>query len=131
MLLKSDFGVRILMSLLAFFGFWVAKHIYNHKKRDAKPLLCPAKFDCHGVVHSDYSKFLGLPLEIIGMLYYALVFFSYASGLFIYPIKFVITGAALFSVYLVFVQIFILKKTCLWCYLDALISILIFSLSVI
>lgn len=140
MILGDDVLFRIIIAVLASFGFWVCKHIHKHKKVDAAPLVCPMNFDCHGVVHSDYSKFFHIPLEILGMIYYALVSLSYLVLVFmpeVLPLSVVLTlilvsiGAFLFSLYLIGVQIFVLKKGCFWCFISAFISITIFILTII
>lgn len=127
---------RIIIFLLGIAGFMVAKHIRNHKKTNA-PLVCMVGFDCHAVVHSDYSKFMGAPVEVVGMVYYGFVtlisfFFIFLGNTvpnFMVGISVVISLVAfLFSLYLIGVQLFALKKGCSWCLVSALISILIFIL---
>ncbi len=39
--------------------------------------------------------------------------------------------AFLFSLYLISIQLFVLKKGCFWCYISSLISILIFVLTLL
>lgn len=135
----DDFSVRLIICLLGLAGFFVAKHIRDQKAK-ANPLVCMVGFDCDGVVHSDYSKVLGVPVELLGMIYYAVISISYFLLLFyssFLPIVFTSLVAIssilafIFSLYLIGVQIFILKKGCSWCFVSAFISILIFVLSVI
>lgn len=140
-----------LIIALSVCGFFVAKYIRRHKKQNT-PLVCPIRFDCHTVVHSDYAKFLGVPVEILGMTYYAFIAIFYSAMLIlnyilvlnsIYelpePIVFLLLPlfallpllslvAFLFSTYLIGVQIFILKKGCSWCIVSAIISAIIFAL---
>src|SRR3989344_7702422 len=131
--------VQITIFVLGFFGFALARHIYKHKDDNKHPVVCPIKFDCHTVIHSDYSRFFGVPVEIFGMLYYALISISYFFFIFmpsampLFLVNFLITLsliAFLFSVYLIAVQIFILKKGCSWCIVSAFISAFIFILTV-
>lgn len=137
MVISEDVLIKLIISILGFCGFWVARYIHKHKKVDEAPLVCPLKFDCHAVVHSDYSKFLGVPLEVYGMLYYTLVCLGYLSLVLvpILPAYGVFTlvllsfAAFLFSLYLIFIQIFVLKQGCFWCFISAIISILIFALT--
>lgn len=136
----------ILISALAICGFFVAKHIRSHKTKNT-PLVCPIRFDCHTVVHSDYSKFFGVPVEILGMTYYAFTAIFYLffiiSSVFVpelpesivFLVLPIITlfwvlslAAFLFSIYLIAIQIFVLKKGCSWCIISAIISALIFIL---
>ncbi len=139
MLFSNEILMRIIIGVLAACGFFVASHIYKHKKAK-KPLVCPVGFDCNFVVHSDYSEFMHIPLELFGMGYYALLSLFYFLSLFIFdvmPIKLATLvllssfGAFIFSIYLLGVQIFALKKGCSWCIVSAVISILIFILTVL
>lgn len=132
--------VKICVALLGFSGFLVARHVWKHKHSETAPLVCPVQFDCHTVVHSDYSKFLGIPVEFLGMDYYAFVFIFYAVFLF-FPLSIpnALVGlmvlaslsAFVFSVYLIGVQIFALKKGCSWCIVSAFICILIFAFTLL
>lgn len=137
MLFSNHILLRIIIFVLGLCGFMIAKHIRNHKAKNI-PLICLIGFDCHTVVHSDYSKFFGIPVEILGMAYYGLVFISYfffifLPGLLPNPLTgfmiFLSVTAFLFSIYLIAVQIFILKKGCSWCIISSLISALIFILT--
>lgn len=136
---SEDILIKITIFVLGLFGFWVAKHIYNHKKKNT-PLVCMVGFDCHTVVHSDYSKFIGIPVEIFGMIYYAFISIAYLSFVFmpqVVPtalVGFIISISILafiFSAYLIAVQIFILKKGCSWCIVSALICLFIFILTIL
>jgi uncharacterized membrane protein len=146
MISLDDVSIRIAIFVLALCGFFVARRIRHHKVKN-KPLVCMVGFDCHTVVHSDYSRFLGAPVEFLGMIYYALVAGVYLISLIPFGVMpevmtfYVLIIAALmwvvsltaflFSTYLIAVQIFILRKGCSWCIVSALISALIFVLSVI
>ncbi len=130
--------MKIIIFILGLCGFMVARHIFSHKTKNT-PLVCMAGFDCHSVVHSDYSRFFGVPVEVLGMIYYVFISFAYLILIFLPNLSKVVQNdlvaiaaiisflAFLFSVYLICVQIFILKKGCSWCFVSTLISILIFS----
>lgn len=117
----------IIIIFTAFAGFMLAFYI-RHKKASQEVLVCPLDGKCEEVVHSEYSKFFGIPLEVIGMIYYALVGISYAifvvspifySSLAIFLIFGATITAFLFSLYLTFIQAFVLKKWCTWCLVSA------------
>ena len=124
--------------LLGLSGFLIASYIYN-KKKGKKKLICPMRSNCDTVTHSDYSKILGIPVELLGMVYYIFIGCSYSFvfilGLWSYPIGIVLLGisicAVLFSLYLVSMQAFVIKHWCTWCLFSALISLLIFVFSYI
>ncbi len=139
MIFPEDVLLRVAILILGLCGFTVARHISKHKNNEEQPLVCPIKFDCHGVVHSDYSTFLGVHVEIWGMAYYSLVSIAYLFFIFIpsaIPVPVVNFMIALsliafiFSVYLMSLLIFVLKKACSWCIVSAFISATIFILTV-
>lgn len=129
--------VRSVIFILSLCGLWVAWHIY-HKKKTAQPLVCPIQFDCNTVVNSDYSRFMGIPVELLGMAYYGTVAVSYLLVIFfpwVWPsfLLILLVGLSLiafaFSLYLIWVQIFALKKGCSWCFVSAILTTVIFILS--
>ena len=139
MVLPNDILMHLAVVILGICGFLVAKHIYNHK-RAGLVLVCPIRFDCNTVVNSDYSKFFGIPVEILGMFYYflitllhvTLIFLPIPSLGFLINFSFILsTVAFLFSLYLIGVQIFALKKGCSWCFVSAAVSTFIFIFSVL
>lgn len=113
-------------------GFLLSLHIYRHKYQK-KVLVCPLKAKCDPVIHSEYSKFLGIENTILGMLYYYFIFMFYLfytiSGYINNYLEFVIFSlsilAVLFSIYLTFIQLFKLRQICSWCLLSALLCIVI------
>lgn len=138
---SNELLMRLAILVLGVCGFFIARYIRRHKKQNT-PLVCPIKFDCHTVVHSDYARFLGIPVEILGMLYYGFITVSYALFIFkpeiftfaspdalnIFMIS-ISLAAFLFSAYLIAVQIFILKKGCSWCIVSAFVCLFIFILA--
>ena len=134
---SDDILMRGTIFVLGICGFWVARHIYEHKKAK-KPLVCPVGFDCNFVVHSDFSEFMHIPLEIFGMIYYAGLSIVYGYFIFVpaaMPAFFEgllllsALGAFVFSLYLLIIQIFVLKKGCSWCIVSALISTFVFIIT--
>jgi uncharacterized membrane protein len=119
---------------LALVGLTLAFYIH-HKKAVREKFICPAGFDCETVIYSKYSKFLGVPVEDIGIIYYLVVAFSYATFLlfpqwdsesFSFTILSITTLAFIFSVYLTYIQAVLLKEWCTWCLLSAKLCTLIF-----
>ncbi len=130
--------IEIAISILALGGFSLAAYIHSHKKTHKK-LVCPLRGSCETVIHSNYSRFFGVPVEMLGMLYYILIAIVHISFIFIPTLtnpSLLITslifsmGAFLFSLYLLSVQFFIIRKWCTWCLFSALISTIIFLLTI-
>lgn len=131
---------NLILCFLGLSGFFLALFIF-HKKRRKEPLVCPLRSDCNAVVQSDYSKFLTLPVEILGLVYFGLVAIVHAVFI-LYPdfssaplwsffSLFASFLAFVFSMYLTAVQLFHLKQWCFWCLTSAFICVAIFILSLI
>lgn len=129
-------NIYIALSVFSFLGFALALYVFE-RKTSQKVMVCPIGADCHSVIHSDYSKFLGIRVEILGIFYYILMtlgyvfaFFNYAEFEFIRQLLFVVSCFAfLFSIYLTFVQVAILRQFCSWCLISAFFCLMIFALS--
>ncbi|HLD25785.1 MAG TPA: vitamin K epoxide reductase family protein [Candidatus Andersenbacteria bacterium] len=124
--------------ILAIIGLVVAAYIHNKKQRK-QTLVCPLHAHCDPVIHSDWAKFLGVPVELLGMAYYGLIAASYillavVPELKTVPVSFVLliitTAAFLFSLYLTFIQAVAIKQWCSWCLFSASLCTVIFFVAV-
>lgn len=133
--MEHSLFIDVIILFFASLGFTLASHIYR-KKRAKQPLVCPLRSRCDLVTTSHYSKFLGVPVEILGMLYYAVVIVFHILAI-AYPFIFSVpvvrlslgisSFAFLFSLYLIAVQAFILKEWCTWCLCSAVLCAAIFA----
>lgn len=97
-------------------------------------MVCPFDGKCEEVVDTVYGTTFGVKNEIWGLLYYfsllGMIAVYLSSAEFATVVKSVIiissAGAAVFSTYLLFVQLFLLRKRCSWCLLATFINYLIF-----
>lgn len=131
------FALKILVILLSSAGFTLSLYIHSTKKASGK-LVCPLEGSCETVVHSDYSKLLGINLEVIGMFYYLAIgllytFFAFAPVIvpefMFYAVVGVSLTSFLFSLYLTGIQAFVLRHWCTWCLFSALLCTLILILT--
>lgn len=115
-------------------GLCVAGYVLI-KKKTAQPMVCPLNGECDMVTSSKYSKFFGIAVEKLGVLYYGLIVVVYAlhnlipwllSDTVLFLMTGVTIGAFIFSLYLIFIQAFVLKKWCTWCLFSAGFSTFIF-----
>jgi len=115
-------------------GLAIAGYIHRKKVAGAK-LVCPIGTDCQAVIYSRYSKFLEIPVENLGVFYYLLTALSYTLLLFFpngntesfsFAILALTTVAFIFSLYLLFVQIIVLRRWCTWCLGSAILCTIIF-----
>lgn len=125
--------IHAIVFLAALCGLAISLYV-RYKKTRKETLVCPIDFSCEDVMHSKYATVLGVPVEIIGLLYYGTLTLIYGiavivPGSIVAPIDIglaVATSLAMmFSVYLLFVQV-ILKEWCSWCLLSFLTSFVIF-----
>lgn len=132
-------GFYTFIVLAASGGFGVASYI-RYTKKHHQQLVCPIGSDCNVVINSRYSKFLGVPIEYLGMFYYAVIFIAYIilifapyllSGAFLVGLVMFTAISFLFSLYLLFAQAFLLRQWCIWCLLSATLSIAIFITSLV
>lgn len=115
-------------------GYLVWKH-YSHK---AGPLVCPLDHDCSKVTESKWSSIFWVRNEVLGLLFYVfmlvaglVVFFMPVFSLFSFPLSLLIKVSAgaglLFSLFLLWVQIYKIKDYCFYCMLSILITLLLFA----
>lgn len=131
-------ALHVLLIACAFGGLSLAAFIH-FKKRLHTPLVCPIGHSCDPVVHSDYSRFMDVPVEILGVIYYTIIVVSYAATLALPALHSGMLGAALvllsavalfFSLYLTAIQAFILREWCTWCLISAALCAVIFIIGV-
>ena len=125
---------------LSLIGLFVSWYIYHKKHHKKEKMVCYIGTDCDRVVHSEYNSFLGIPLEVLGVAYY--LFFSlmviathvgsfFLFGFLIFDIVLVLsTVAFFFSLYLVYVQAFVIHDWCEFCLISASMSVLIFLIEI-
>ena len=119
----------VIILLLSALGFLNAFYLYYQHKREVssgQKMFCLIGGDCGAVVGSKYGRTFGIKNELIGMTYYFLLgFYLILTDSLILP-KLATLNAAVFSVYLLFIQAVILKKFCSWCLIAIFINFLIF-----
>ena len=125
---------HIILIFAAFSGFLLSFYI-RHKKHANEKLICPLDSNCESVIHSDYSVFWGVPVEILGMVYYGVIAVSYGvflmfpqlvSTFTVFLALVLSTVAFFFSLYLTSIQIFAIRQICTWCLVSAGLSTTIF-----
>jgi len=96
-----------------------------YKRREEKPLVCPINHDCGAVTESRWSNTLGIRNETLGLLLYIFCLLLAWRGN--YALLFLVTGVGLlYSIFLVWLQIYVIKNYCFYCLISALIVLLLF-----
>ncbi len=133
-------GLGAAIPWLAFSGLLVAAYL-SYVETQSLPAFCGPVGDCNTVQSSSYARLWGvLPIGVLGVLGYLGIFAAWGVGrqrwgrLSAYAPS-VLAGMALFgtifSIYLTYLEIFVIKAVCLWCVTSAVIItlVLLFSLS--
>ena len=101
-----------------------------------KKVVCPINSrSCNAVLDSKWSSIFGIKNEIIGLIYYAAIIIGVILINKGYPvvlttIKVVSALSALFSTFLMLVQVRILREFCFYCFCTTIVNIAIFILLV-
>ena len=124
--------------ILALIGLADASYLLYKKLRKEK-LVCFFGDDCDKVSKSKYGYIFGIPSEVFGNGFYlfvlALFVLSLLGNTMIFGVSllslllFAAIPASLVSVYLLSIQVFILKQWCEWCILSALVNFLLLFLA--
>jgi dihydroorotate dehydrogenase subfamily 2 len=94
---------------------------------------CPISpwINCLAVTSSKYSEIFGIPLALLGSIYYVFLFFFLTRKETMFKHFFLLTSSfgVLFSLYLIYIQAFAIGLFCLYCLASAAISFLIFAMT--
>lgn len=112
--------------LLSLSGIFISGYLYFSQSNIS---YCPIG-GCNIVAQSSYSSILGIPVSLIGVLGYLILFnylmFFKGNKKYIY-VGIVLTGTAfLFSSYLIYTSIFKINAICFWCTLSFIIITTLF-----
>ena len=120
-----------LLLLLSFLGFLDATYL-SLKYYLASPVSCSFLNGCERVISSDYGTVGPIPLSLFGVFYYlvlvvlVLYFFDTKNEKAVVLAARLTVIGFLVSLYLVGIQIFVIKALCFYCLLSAITSILLF-----
>jgi uncharacterized membrane protein len=127
-----------LIPLLALAGLGVAAYLSHIEVRQVEAVCGPVG-DCNTVNQSEYAKLFGiLPIGVLGLLGFLAILAAWTlrrwgSGRISLWAAVGILGmtsfGTLFSVYLTFLEPFVIGATCLWCLSSAVIMTTLFALA--
>ncbi len=125
------------VDFLSLLGIAISAYVW-HSQRFNKPIACWTR-DCDRVIRSPYSRLLGIHNSAIGFWLFIFIFLMTSlhqldlepwpklTSLTLIVLSFVGT---LVSLYLAYIQFFVLKGLCNWCLTSALLILAIFILTV-
>lgn len=122
--------------LVAFIGFTDAAYLTTRYYRGIS-MGCFASLGCDKVAISQYATIGGIPVALIGIVYYFIILLTVAYYLWqekekiIYWLsRFTVVGF-LASAWFVYLQLFIIKTICFYCMVSAAASTILFILGLI
>ncbi len=116
--------------ILSVIGFLLSVYLTYLHYAEGQTAFCSQGSDCDVVRQSGYSSMLGIPVALLGAVGYALIFwFSFVSiskrtgWLLLYTIS---LAGFVFSLYLTYIELFVIKAICPYCVVSAIIMTAIF-----
>jgi uncharacterized membrane protein len=125
------FGERILpaITILTLVGLTLATYM-AYIELTANPAVCGLIGDCNAVQQSDFAFIVGVPVGVIGVVGYVFMFVT-VLGMMLLPTHYqarlvvvlqtLVVGAAVFTIYLTFLEPFVIGAVCAWCLLSSLV----------
>ena len=130
--------LSVLVAILAIVGIFVAGYLTFVEASDAEAVCGPVG-DCNTVQQSKYAILFGvLPVGLLGLIGYLLIFGAWViarldldrlSDLATVAIFGMTAFGTLFSIYLTFLEPFVIGATCAWCLTSAIVTAALFWLS--
>lgn len=127
---------RMATALVALVGLFVALYLALYKAGVIGVLACGAG-SCDTVQLSRWASFIGLPVAYWGVAYYAFVLLltlawiqdRWAESRPLALALLLMTGwGVIFSAYLTYLELFVIKAICRYCVASAVIAIVLFAL---
>jgi uncharacterized membrane protein len=128
----TDRNARIAMIALSLAGIGVAGYLTTVHYADVAP-ICATGGGCERVQNSDYAELAGVPVAVLGLIGYVAILVGLlvpgeATRLAVAAMALVGAG---FSVYLTYLELFVIDAICQWCVASALIVSAIAALAVV
>lgn len=129
---------RKAIAVAALAGLFISGYLLLYKLGIYGELMCGAGGSCSLVQGSRWSTFLGMPVAGWGAAWYAGVFVLALVGVQprfafeVWPMRGLLVLAllgVLFSAYLTYIELFVLRAICRWCVVSAVLTVLILALA--
>ena len=126
---------KYLLLVLALAGFADSLYLtYDHFQQGLAPCGTSIFSSCNAVLASSYAVVYGIPLALLGVIHYTLLFVS--AGVFIKNknnyfgalVVFLSYAGIVVSAYLMYLQAYVIQAYCIYCIASALLSLIIFIL---
>jgi uncharacterized membrane protein len=128
---------RMSAALLSLAGLFISGYLYLYKIGRIGSLACGTG-GCETVQLSSWSRFAGLEVSLIGVVGYAgllaLSLVALEAGELRWPIRALTLAAGLgvvFTLYLTYLELFVIHAICRWCVASSVIILAIFVLALL
>ncbi|MBI4232537.1 vitamin K epoxide reductase family protein [Candidatus Peregrinibacteria bacterium] len=134
--MKEQKWILIGFFILGFIGFIDTSYL-TVSHYSGSELSCTLTEGCGEVTSSEYSSIFGVPLALLGLLYYLTIvvltklYWDLKKHAILNMIRLLTLSGFMFSLYLVYLQIYVIEAICQYCMLSAISSTLLFTLSLI
>ena len=132
-------GWAFMIPILCVLGFGVAGYL-TYVETTQVTAVCGPVGDCNTVQQSEYARLFGvLPIGVLGLLGYVAIFIAWLvtqftrdrlADLAAISIFAMTAFGTLFSIYLTFLEPFVIGATCAWCLSSAILMTVLMLLSV-
>lgn len=129
----------MLAAVVALAGVFVALYLALYKLGYIGTLVC-AVGSCEVVQTSRWATFLGYPVAVWGVAYYIAVLAISLAGLGaalvdsrrLSQVLVLLTATGvLFSVWLTYLELFVINAICLWCVISAVLAVILFAIALL
>ena len=118
-------SLRVLLGVLAAAGFLISAYLTWTHLSGASPVCVGGRSGCETVQASRYSEILGVPVAALGLLAYAAMLVCAVlrgEGAAVFGLFVALVGV-LFSAYLTYLELFVLRAICQWCVASAVLVV--------
>jgi uncharacterized membrane protein len=120
---------RVVILILSFLGMTVSLYLAYLYFSESESLFCLVGSGCDTVKQSPYSQILGIPVSLLGVIGYSLIFifslFSISYRARWILLYFLSLAGVTFSLYLSYIELFVIKAVCAYCLSSTVIIVLI------
>ena len=122
---RDGLALRVALASLAALGLAISAYLTWTHFAGVAPACAGGSHGCETVQSSRYATFLGIPVSVVGLTGYAALLFSVAlpteGG--VYLGFFLALVGTLFSAYLTYLELFVVRALCQWCLASAAVMV--------
>jgi uncharacterized membrane protein len=132
-----SFWLPVLVAVLSLVGVGVSGYLTYTRWFD-KSVVCAGLHSCQTVAESSYSHLGPVPVSVLGVLGYAAILAVAAFWLRVgdrfgdWPLLAIwgmSVGGVVYSIYLTYVELFVIDAVCIWCVTQAVVMLCVFILT--